>query len=158
MRPSHVALTDNGISATVDVSEMMGSEVHLHANANGKDVVIISIENASFFRCCSIYDKIGLFPPFLNDKNGFRCYAPGQADTFHTILALGVLISAKHKHSPGACMGASGLPFCHCVPAYAPRAAGASSQRAAPGYGEGAWRRKAQPSWRPARQSTCCRP
>ncbi len=41
VRPSHVALADNGISATVDVSEMMGSEVHLHANANGKDVVII---------------------------------------------------------------------------------------------------------------------
>lgn len=34
-------------------------------------------------------------------------------------------------------MGASGLPFCHCVPAHAPRAAGASSRRAAPGYGEG---------------------
>jgi len=25
----------------VDVSEMMGSEVHLHVNADGKDVVII---------------------------------------------------------------------------------------------------------------------
>ncbi len=43
VRPSHMALTDGGnsITATVDVSEMMGSEVHLHANANGKDVVII---------------------------------------------------------------------------------------------------------------------
>ena len=43
VRPSHMALTDgaNSITATVDVSEMMGSEVHLHANANGKDVVII---------------------------------------------------------------------------------------------------------------------
>ncbi len=29
------------MAGTVDVSEMMGSEVHLHANANGKDVVII---------------------------------------------------------------------------------------------------------------------
>ena len=43
VRPSHMTLTDGGnaITATVDVSEMMGSEVHLHANANGKDVVII---------------------------------------------------------------------------------------------------------------------
>ena len=41
VRPSHVALADSGIPATVDVSEMMGSEVHLHANSNGKDVVII---------------------------------------------------------------------------------------------------------------------
>ena len=43
VRPSHIILSgeDNAITATVDVSEMMGSEVHLHANANGKDVVII---------------------------------------------------------------------------------------------------------------------
>ena len=44
VRPSHVVLSSdaaNSIEATVDVSEMMGSEVHLHANANGKDVVII---------------------------------------------------------------------------------------------------------------------
>ena len=44
VRPSHVTLGDgaNCIEATVDVSEMMGSEVHLHAtDANGKDVVII---------------------------------------------------------------------------------------------------------------------
>jgi len=43
VRPSHVTLGGgaNAITATVDVSEMMGSEVHLHANANGKDVVII---------------------------------------------------------------------------------------------------------------------
>ena len=32
--------------------------------------------------------KIGLFPPFLNDKNSFRCYAPEQVDAFHTILGL----------------------------------------------------------------------
>ena len=43
VRPSHLTLVDgaNTVEATVDVSEMMGSEVHLHANANGKDVVII---------------------------------------------------------------------------------------------------------------------
>ncbi len=43
VRPSHIVLSsaDNAIEATVEVSEMMGSEVYLHANANGKDVVII---------------------------------------------------------------------------------------------------------------------
>jgi len=44
VRPPHIALAksaDNAVKAIVDVSEMMGSEVHLHVNANGKDVVII---------------------------------------------------------------------------------------------------------------------
>jgi len=43
VRPSHITLANgsNTIAAKVDVSEMMGSEVHLHANADGKDVVII---------------------------------------------------------------------------------------------------------------------
>ena len=44
VRPPHISLAKEGepsITATVDVSEMMGSEVHLHVNANGKDVVII---------------------------------------------------------------------------------------------------------------------
>ena len=43
VRPSHITLGDGPktIAATVDVSEMMGSEVHLHTNALGRDVVII---------------------------------------------------------------------------------------------------------------------
>ena len=41
VRPEHIQLTDNGIAATVDVSEMMGSAVHLHVSACGKDVVIV---------------------------------------------------------------------------------------------------------------------
>jgi len=43
VRPSHITLggEENSLTATVDVSEMMGSEVHLHANAMGRDVVII---------------------------------------------------------------------------------------------------------------------
>ena len=43
VRPQHIVLSGDtdSIKATVDVSEMMGSEVHLHANAGGKDVVII---------------------------------------------------------------------------------------------------------------------
>ena len=43
IRPQHISLTNdvNAIRSTVDVSEMMGSEVHLHVNAGGEDVVII---------------------------------------------------------------------------------------------------------------------
>ena len=42
VRPPHISLSnENAITAKVDVSEMMGSEVHLHVNADGKDVVII---------------------------------------------------------------------------------------------------------------------
>ncbi|MBO5975585.1 MAG: sn-glycerol-3-phosphate ABC transporter ATP-binding protein UgpC [Oscillospiraceae bacterium] len=44
VRPNHVRLCDSGVNcntATVDVSEMMGSEIHLHTTAYGKDVVII---------------------------------------------------------------------------------------------------------------------
>ena len=43
IRPEHILLKDQGtdvITGTVDVSEMMGSEIHLHVNANGKDVVL----------------------------------------------------------------------------------------------------------------------
>ncbi len=42
VRPQHIVLTDKGIEGTVDVSEMMGSEVHLHAKTkDGKDIVVI---------------------------------------------------------------------------------------------------------------------
>ena len=41
VRPVHIHLDENGIDATVDVSELMGSELHLHVNSNGKDVVIV---------------------------------------------------------------------------------------------------------------------
>ena len=41
VRPEHTDLSDKGVSARVDVSEMMGSSVHLHVNANGRDVIII---------------------------------------------------------------------------------------------------------------------
>ncbi|MBR4019455.1 MAG: TOBE domain-containing protein, partial [Clostridia bacterium] len=45
IRPEHVTLCENAaeanITGTVDVSEMMGSSVHLHVDANGKDVVVI---------------------------------------------------------------------------------------------------------------------
>ena len=42
VRPEHIALTDGeGIESKIDVSEMMGSSVHLHVNACGKDVVMV---------------------------------------------------------------------------------------------------------------------
>ncbi len=41
VRPEHIQLTNEGVAATVDVSEMMGSAVHLHVSACGKDVVIV---------------------------------------------------------------------------------------------------------------------
>ncbi len=41
VRPEHISLAAEGVAAKVDVSEMMGSSVHLHVNAGGKDVVIV---------------------------------------------------------------------------------------------------------------------
>ncbi len=45
IRPEHIMLCKSDaeahITATVDVSEMMGSSIHMHANMGGKDVVII---------------------------------------------------------------------------------------------------------------------
>ena len=41
VRPEHIFLEEKGIQATVDVSEMMGSSIHLHVNAVGQDVVMI---------------------------------------------------------------------------------------------------------------------
>ena len=45
IRPEHIMLcapgVDGSMKAKVDVSEMMGSSIHLHVNAGGKDVVII---------------------------------------------------------------------------------------------------------------------
>ena len=46
IRPEHISLCDKGdaqphINAVVDVCEMMGSSMHLHVDANEKDVVIV---------------------------------------------------------------------------------------------------------------------
>ena len=40
VRPEHITL-ENGIAGTVDVSELMGSSVHLHVNAMDRDVVMV---------------------------------------------------------------------------------------------------------------------
>ena len=41
VRPEHIELGQTGIDAKVDVSEMMGSSVHLHVTALGQDVVLV---------------------------------------------------------------------------------------------------------------------
>ena len=41
VRPVHVQLKHGGIPANLEVSEMMGSEQHLHVNANGTEIIAI---------------------------------------------------------------------------------------------------------------------
>ena len=41
VRPEHTNIADTGVAAKVDVAEMMGSSVHLHLSAEGKDVIVI---------------------------------------------------------------------------------------------------------------------
>lgn len=41
IRPDHVILGEGGLSATVEVTEMMGSSLHLHTNCQGDEVVMI---------------------------------------------------------------------------------------------------------------------
>ena len=41
IRPEHIVLADDGVNAKIDVSEMMGSTIHLHVTAVDQDVIII---------------------------------------------------------------------------------------------------------------------
>ena len=41
VRPEHIELTAGGIEGKVDVSELMGSSVHLHVTSMGRDVVMV---------------------------------------------------------------------------------------------------------------------
>ena len=41
VRPEHIELAQSGINGKVDVSEMMGSSVHLHVSALDRDVVLV---------------------------------------------------------------------------------------------------------------------
>ena len=41
VRPEHISLENSGIETKVEVSEMMGSSVHLHVDVNGKDVIVV---------------------------------------------------------------------------------------------------------------------
>ena len=63
VRPEHVELAKKGVDATVDVSEMMGSEVHLHVTVDGKDAIIIvptlDLESSDFKMGDKITFKFG---------------------------------------------------------------------------------------------------
>ena len=41
VRPVHDEMADDGFTGKIEVSEMMGSEVHLHINLNGEDIVAV---------------------------------------------------------------------------------------------------------------------
>ena len=41
VRPEHITLSNDGVDAKIDVSEMMGSSVHLHVESVGQDVIIV---------------------------------------------------------------------------------------------------------------------
>ena len=41
LRPDHLTLEQTGVPAVIDVQELMGSSVHLHVNALGKDIVVV---------------------------------------------------------------------------------------------------------------------
>ena len=41
VRPEHTDVAKTGVEGRVDVAEMMGSSVHLHITAEGRDVIII---------------------------------------------------------------------------------------------------------------------
>ena len=47
VRPVHISLGESGIPAEVDVSELMGSSVHLHISTHGHDVVVIVPTNGN---------------------------------------------------------------------------------------------------------------
>ena len=47
VRPDHMMLCENGVKGRVDVSELMGSSLHLHITAEGKDVIIIVPTNGA---------------------------------------------------------------------------------------------------------------
>ena len=75
IRPVNVRVdgdSENGIEAAVDVSEMMGSEIHIHMNADGKDVIAVvstddiadgTIEAHKKIRFTFNVDRIHLFDP-----------------------------------------------------------------------------------------------
>ena len=47
VRPDHIMLCADGVRGKVDVSELMGSSVHLHVSTNGHDVVVIVPTNGN---------------------------------------------------------------------------------------------------------------
>ena len=48
VRPDHMNICNKGITALVDVSELMGTSFHLHLSYNGKDIIVIVPNDGSF--------------------------------------------------------------------------------------------------------------
>ena len=46
VRPEHMIVGSEGIEAKVDVAELMGSSTHLHTSFNGKDIVVITMNES----------------------------------------------------------------------------------------------------------------
>ena len=66
IRPVHLHIDENGIPATVDVSEMMGSELHLHMSAGGQDVIAVIPTAGLTFEAVHSGNQIGFaFDPSL---------------------------------------------------------------------------------------------
>ena len=59
VRPELITLADNGIAATVDVSEMMGSNVHLHVSIGDAEAIVI-VPNASDIGSFGAGDSVSL--------------------------------------------------------------------------------------------------
>ena len=63
VRPVHIEMAEEGFTGTIEVSEMMGSEVHLHINLNGDDIVaVITTANLDL-------DKVALGKEFTFNFN-----------------------------------------------------------------------------------------
>lgn len=65
VRPGYLTLArdGDGLPATVEVTEMMGSEVHVHCSVNGKEAVLIvptADKNGQNFRPPEVGEKIAL--------------------------------------------------------------------------------------------------
>ena len=57
VRPEHTDVVEGGVEGRVDVAEMMGSSVHLHISALGRDVIII-VPTTEMQRGFAIGDKV----------------------------------------------------------------------------------------------------
>ena len=70
VRPVHIEMAEEGFTGKIEVSEMMGSEVHLHINLNGDDIVaVIPTANLDL-------DKVALDKPFTFNfhSNLIHCF------------------------------------------------------------------------------------
>lgn len=70
IRPVHITLEETGLGAEIDVSEMMGSEIHLHLNAEGKDVIAVIPITSVDLTAIPMHQKV------------FFSFAPGHIHLF----------------------------------------------------------------------------